>query len=328
MKFPPLSLLDLVRVTEAGGPRQALLNARAIAAHAEGLGFTRYWVAEHHNMVGIGSAATPVVLAHVAAGTSTIRVGAGGVMLPNHAPLIVAEQFGTLAQLHPGRIDLGLGRAPGTDQATLRALRQHPAASDRFPQDVVELMGYFAAEDGTPRIRAVPAPGTDVGFWILGSSQFGALLAAQLGLPYGFAAHFAPDYLDEALHLYRANFRPSAALREPHALVCVNTVCAETEAEARHLFTTAQQSFLGLIRNARGYSLPPVPDIEALWTPRERNHVMHMLGCHAVGDPAQVRAALQAIVARTQADEVMLVTDIYDFDARARSLALTMEAWR
>ncbi|MDQ1848084.1 LLM class flavin-dependent oxidoreductase [Gemmobacter fulvus] len=324
----PLSLLELVRVTETGGPRRALLDARAIATHVEALGFQRLWVAEHHNMQGIASAATSVVLAHIAEGTSRLRIGAGGIMLPNHAPYIIAEQFGTLAQLHPGRIDLALGRAPGTDQATLRAIRQHPGASDRFPQDVVELMGYFAPEDGTPRIRAVPAPGTEVDFFILGSSHFGAMLAAELGLPYGFASHFAPDYLHEALHLYRAHFKATAARPAPHAVVGVNVVCAETEAEARRLFTTQQQSFTGIFRNARGLSQPPIDDIESFWTPRERAQVMGMLRCHVVGSPEQVRAGLQALVAQTQADELMLVTDIYDFEARCRSLTLTAEAWR
>lgn len=328
MTRPKLSLLDLVRVAEGATPRQALLNARTIAQAAETLGFHRYWVAEHHNMVGIASAATAVVLAHVGAGTSRIRIGAGGVMLPNHAPYVIAEQFGTLAQLHPGRVDLGLGRAPGTDGATLvRALRRNPGAGDRFPQDVVELMSYFAPDDGSPRIHAVPAPGTDPEFVLLGSSEFGAILAAELGLPYAFASHFAPDLLHEALHLYRSRFKPSARLARPHAIVAVNVTCAETETEARRLFTTPQQGFLGLIRNARGLGQPPVDDFAALCTPQQEAQVMRMLAVHAVGTPDQVRARLDALVAETQADELIIVTDCHDLEARLTSLRLTAEAW-
>jgi luciferase family oxidoreductase group 1 len=324
MTRPPLSLLDLTRVREDQGPAQALKNAAAIAAHVETLGFHRYWVAEHHNIVGVASAATPVVVAHVGAATSRIRIGSGGVMLPNHAPYVVAEQYGTLAQLHPGRIDLGLGRAPGTDGATLiRALRRDPQGADRFPQDVVELMGWFAP-DNSIGITAVPAAGTDVQFVILGSSHFGALLAAELGLPFGFASHFAPAALQDALYLYRSNFKPSARLREPHAIIAANVVCAETEAEARYLFTTMQQGFLGLVRNNRRYQMPPGP---LDWNAREEAQVMAMLGCHAVGTPDQVRAGLEAIVAQTQADEVIVVTDTHDFEARKRSLSLTAKAW-
>jgi len=324
MTRPPLSLLDLTRVREDQGPAQALRNAAEIAAHVESLGFDRYWVAEHHNMVGVASAATPVVIAHVGAATSRIRIGAGGVMLPNHAPYVVAEQFGTLAQLFPGRIDLGLGRAPGTDGATLiRALRRDPHGADHFPQDVVELMGWFAAENNLG-ITAVPAAGTEVRTIILGSSHFGAMLAAELGLPYAFASHFAPAALHEALHLYRAHFKPSDRLKAPHAIVAANVVCAETETEARHLFTTMQKGFLGLIRNNRRYQMPP-GDLD--WTPREEAHLAAMLSSHAVGTPDQVRAGLEGIVAATQADELILVTDTWDFEARKRSLTLTAEAW-
>ncbi|WP_149139574.1 LLM class flavin-dependent oxidoreductase [Gemmobacter caeruleus] len=325
MTRPPLSLLDLTRVRADQGPGQALRNAAAIAAHVEGLGFRRYWVAEHHNMEGVASAATPVVIAHVAAATSHIRVGAGGVMLPNHAPYVVAEQFGTLARLHPGRIDLGLGRAPGTDGATLiRALRRDPQGADRFPQDVVELLGWFAA-DNQIGITAVPAAGAEVEVVILGSSHFGALLAAELGLPYAFASHFAPAALHEALHLYRDRFKPSARLAAPYAMVAVNVACAATEDEARHLFTTVQKGFLGLVRGDRRHQLPPGP---LDWTPREQAQVSAMLGCHACGTPDQVRAGLEGIVAATQADELILVTDCWDFEARKRALTLTAEAWR
>lgn len=327
MTRPPLSLLDLTRVREDEGPEGALRNAALIARHAETLGFHRFWLAEHHNMVGVASAATQVVIGHVASQTSTIRVGAGGVMLPNHAPYVVAEQFGTLARLYPGRIDLGLGRAPGTDGATLiRALRRDPRGADSFPQDVVELMGWFAPAN-TTGIEAVPANGADVQMLILGSSLFGAMLAAQLGLPFAFASHFAPQALDEALALYRSHFQPSERLGAPYVIVAANALAAPTEAEARYLFTTVQQGFLGIIRNNRRYSMPPIEDIEALWTPRERAHVNAMLQCHAVGTAAQVRAGLGALVARTGADELMLVCDCYDFDARKTSLSLIAEAW-
>ena len=320
----PLSLLDLTRVREDLGPAQALHNAAQIAAHVEALDFKRYWVAEHHNMEGVASAATAVVLAHVGARTHRIRIGAGGVMLPNHAPYVVAEHFGTLARLHPGRIDLGLGRAPGTDGATLiRALRRDPQGAERFPQDVVELMGWFAPQNSLG-ILAVPAQGADVQMLILGSSLFGAQLAGQLGLPFAFASHFAPRQLQEALQVYRSQFRPSDRLRAPYAIVAVNVVCAPEEAEARHLFTTMQQGFLGLIRGNRRFQAPPGP---LDWTPREERQVAAMLACHAVGTPDQVRAALRGLVAQTGADELMLITDTHDFAARQASLTLTAEAW-
>ena len=321
----PLSLLDLTRVREDQGPGVALHNAARIAAHVEALDFQRYWVAEHHNMVGVASAAVPVVLAHVGAHTSRIRIGAGGIMLPNHAPYQVAEQFGTLARLHPGRIDLGLGRAPGTDGATLiRALRRDPQGAEQFPQDVVELMGWFAPENNLG-ITAVPAAGAEVEMLILGSSLFGAHLAGQLGLPFAFASHFAPAQLYEALHVYRSHFRPSARLAAPHAIVAVNVICAASEPEAQHLFTTMQQGFLGLIRGNRRYQMPPGP---LDWTPREERQVAAMLACSAVGSSAQVRAALHGIATETQADELILVTDTHDVAARQRSLSLTAEAWR
>ena len=320
----PLSLLDLTRVREDHGPAQALHNAARIASHIEALDFKRYWLAEHHNMEGVASAAVSVVLAHVGAQTARIRIGAGGIMLPNHAPYVVAEQFGTLARLHPGRIDLGLGRAPGTDGATLiRALRRDPQGAERFPQDVVELMGWFAPQNEIG-ITAVPAAGADVQMLILGSSLFGAQLAGQLGLPFAFASHFAPTQLYEALHVYRSHFRASDRLRDPYAIVAVNVICAETEPEAKHLFTTMQQGFLGLIRGNRRFQAPPGP---LDWTPREERQVAAMLACSAVGSPAQVRATLQGIATETQADELILVTDTHDFAARQRSLTLTAEAW-
>jgi luciferase family oxidoreductase group 1 len=323
----PLSLLDLVRVKQGSDAAGALAEAQAIASHVDALGFNRYWVAEHHNMQSIASAATAVVLAHAGQQTKRIRIGSGGIMLPNHAPYIIAEQFGTLAALFPGRVDLGLGRAPGTDQATLQAIRTAPGAAERFPQDVMELMHWFEPADAPGYIRAWPAAGSKVDFWILGSSNFGAMLAAELGLPYGFASHFAPDYLDEALHIYRTRFKPSQHLDKPHAMIGVNVICAPTSAEARRLFTTAQMSFTGIFRNARGLSQPPIDDIDSYWTPAEKAQVGRMLGCAVVGDPDEVKAGLKALQTRTNADEFILVSDIFDVEARKRSLALTAEIW-
>ncbi|WP_283178813.1 LLM class flavin-dependent oxidoreductase [Gemmobacter sp. 24YEA27] len=298
-----------------------------MATVADRLGYNRYWVAEHHNMESIASAATAVVLAHAGQHTKRIRIGSGGIMLPNHSPYIIAEQFGTLASLFPGRVDLGLGRAPGTDQATLRAIRTPVGAAERFPQEVMELMHWFAPADEPGYIRAWPAAGTEVDFWILGSSEFGAMLAAELGLPYGFASHFAPDYLDEALHIYRSRFKPSAQRNTPWAMVGVNVICAETSAEARRLFTTAQMSFTGIFRGARGLSQPPIDDISTYWNIREESQVSRMLGCAVVGTPDEVKAGLKALQLRTQADEFVIVSDIWDPAARRRSLELTAQAW-
>ncbi|HEY0270882.1 MAG TPA: LLM class flavin-dependent oxidoreductase [Sphingomonas sp.] len=326
--MPELSILDLVRVTEDTDARAALDNARDLAAHAEGWGYRRFWVAEHHNMPGIASAATSLVIAHIAAGTRTIRVGAGGVMLPNHAPIVIAEQFGTLATLFPGRIDLGLGRAPGTDQPTMRALRRSLTNSDNFPQDVLELQAYFTPEAAGQRVQAVPAAGTRVPLWILGSSTYGAQLAAALGLPYGFASHFAPDMLGMALDLYRREFRPSAQLDRPYAMIGVNIIAADTDAEARRLATTQQMSFANLLRGARGLSRPPIDDIENYWSPAEKAQAERMLARSIVGSPATVRAGIAALVAETRADELMIVSDVYHHDARLHSIALIAEAAR
>jgi len=322
----PLSILDLAPVCEGSDASQAFAHTLDLARHAERLGYTRYWLAEHHNMPGIASAATAVLIGHVAGGTATIRVGSGGVMLPNHAPLQVAEQFGTLAALYPGRIDLGLGRAPGTDQATARALRRYHDSADAFPQDVQELLYYFEpAEPGQP-VRAVPGAGIDVPVWLLGSSLFGARLAARLGLPYAFASHFAPDALDHALALYRREFEPSRRLAEPYAMLGVNVVAAPTEAEARRLFTTLQQSFVNLRRGRPGLIPPPIDDIEAYWTPAERIGVEQALACSVVGDPDQVRAGLAAFVERHRPDELMLTANVYDHAARKRSFEIAMAA--
>jgi luciferase family oxidoreductase group 1 len=318
----PLSILDLVRVTEETDARGAMDNARDLAAHAEGWGYRRIWIAEHHNMTGIASAATSVVLAHIGAGTRTIRIGAGGIMLPNHAPYVIAEQFGTLARLFPGRVDLGLGRAPGTDQLTLRALRRTPDAADNFPQDVLEVQAFLAPAGPNQRIQAVPAAGTDVPLYILGSSHFGAMLAAELGLPYAFASHFAPDELIPALQIYRSRFKPSEQLDRPHAIVGVNIIAAGSDAEARRLATTQQMSFTNLFRGARGLSRPPIDDIETYWSPMEKAQAMRMLARSVVGSRETVRAGLEALVAETGADELIVVSDVYDHPTRLRSFEL------
>ena len=321
-----LSILELARITEGTDARAALDNARDVAAHAERWGYTRLWVAEHHNMPGIASAATSLVIAHIAAGTQRIRVGAGGIMLPNHAPLIIAEQFGTLARLFPGRIDLGLGRAPGTDQVTVRALRRTPASAEHFPQDVLELQAYFAPAEPGQLVQAVPAAGTQVPLYILGSSTFGARLAAELGLPYAFASHFAPEQLLPALDIYRTHFKPSAQLERPHATVGVNVIAADSDAEARRLATTQQMSFVDLFRGARGLSRPPIDDIEGYGSPLERAQAMRMLARSVVGSVDTVRAGLDALVAETGADELMVVSDVYEHAARLRSFELIASA--
>ncbi len=323
-----ISILDLVRVSDIAGPGIALNNARDLAAHAEALGYRRFWVAEHHNMESIASAATSVVIAHIAAGTSSIRVGAGGIMLPNHSPLVIAEQFGTLAHLFPGRIDLGLGRAPGTDQTTLRALRRSPAAAEHFPQDVLELQAYLGPAQPGQAIRAIPGVGTEVPLWILGSSLFGASLAAELGLPYAFASHFAPAQLMPALQIYRSNFKPSAQLDRPYAMVGANIIAAETDQEAQRLATTQQMSFANLLRGKRGLTQPPIDDIETYWTPMEKAQAMQMLSHSIIGSPDTVRAGIASLVRETQADELMIVSDIYDHAARLKSFSLIAEAAR
>lgn len=321
-----LSVLDLAFVTRGGTPRDALANTLDLARHVEQWGYRRFWLAEHHNMVGIASAATSVVIGYVAAGTRTLRVGAGGIMLPNHAPLVIAEQFGTLATLYPDRIDLGLGRAPGTDQRTMRALRRNPGAADTFARDVDELRGYLAAGAEDRPVRAIPGAGTEVPIWMLGSSLHGAQLAAALGLPYAFASHFAPDALDEALAVYRETFQPSAALERPYVIVGANVVAADDDTEARRLFTSAQQSFTNLLRGHPGKLEPPVDDIDACWSAAERAHVSHMLSCSLVGSPARVHEQLDALVERTRADEIMAVAAIYEHAARLRSYELLAEA--
>ncbi|MFG1378328.1 LLM class flavin-dependent oxidoreductase [Xanthobacter autotrophicus] len=321
-----LSILDLVRVRQGSGPRDALDNARDLAAHAEEWGYRRFWVAEHHNMQGIASAATSVVIAHVAAGSRHIRVGAGGIMLPNHAPMIIAEQFGTLAHLFPGRIDLGLGRAPGTDQTTMRALRRSLTNSDHFPNDVIELQAYLAEAGPGQSLFAVPATGTNVPLWILGSSTYGAQLAAALGLPYAFASHFAPADLIPALELYRARFQPSAQLARPYAMAGINVIAAETDEEARHLATTQQMSVADIFRGARGLSQPPIDDIETYWSPMEKAQAARFLSRSVVGRPETVRAGIDAFVAETGVDEVMIVSDVFDHQKRLASYRMIADA--
>ncbi|MCE4223147.1 LLM class flavin-dependent oxidoreductase [Methylobacterium sp. C25] len=326
--MPPLSILDLAFVPEGSGPADALRNSLDLARHAESLGYRRFWLAEHHNMIGIASAATSVVIGHVAAGTKTIRVGAGGIMLPNHAPIVIAEQFGTLETLHPGRIDLGLGRAPGTDRATMRALRRSGNVADTFPEDVLELQALLAPEQPGQLVRAFPGAGTNVPLWILGSSLYGAQLAAALGLPYAFASHFAPDALLPALQTYRSQFRPSAQLARPHAMVGINVIAAETDGEARRLFTSAQQNFTNVIRGTRGRLLPPIDDIEAYWSAAEKLHVSQMLSRSLVGSPETIRSGLDRLLAETGADELMVASAIHDHGARLRSYEFLAQAHR
>jgi luciferase family oxidoreductase group 1 len=322
----PYSLLDLSPIVEGGTATQSLANTVDLARHAERWGYRRYWLAEHHNMPGIASAATSVVIGRVAAATDTIRVGAGGIMLPNHSPLVVAEQFGTLESMFPGRIDLGLGRAPGTDQLTAHALRRDVNASaERFPQDVLELQYLLGPAEAGRRIQAIPGTGTEVPLWILGSSLFGAELAALLGLPYSFASHFAPDALLPALKLYRERYKPSEKNPAPYAMPALQIVAADTDAEARRLFTSTQQAFANMSRNARGPLPPPIDDIDAYWSPAEKARAEQMLTYAIVGSPDTVREKLVAFIALTAADEVLIAAMIFDHDARLRSFEIVSE---
>ena len=316
-----LSVLDLAPIVEGSNAGQALANSLDLARHAEAAGYKRYWLAEHHNMDGLACSATAVLIGHIAGGTRTIRVGSGGIMLPNHAPLVVAEQFGTLATLYPDRIDLGLGRAPGTDQPTMRALRRTLAGADedRFPQDVMELQAYLG--DGLPGqvVRAIPGMGTAVPVWLLGSSLYSAQLAAHLGLPFAFASHFAPDLLLQALQIYRATYRGSARWPRPHAMVAVNVVVAPTDEEADFLFTSVQQRFLGMRRGVRGPLPRPVATMDGLWSPAERQGVEQMLAASAVGGPGRVASRLSQIVAATAADELIVAGALHEHALRVRS---------
>ena len=319
-----LSVLDLCPIVEGGDAARAFRESVALAQEAERLGFRRFWLAEHHNMPGVASAATPLAIQHVAANTKTIRVGAGGIMLPNHSPLVVAEQFGTLATLFPGRIDLGLGRAPGTDMLTARALRRHMVSEDSFPQDVVELLGYLSKEGEEAPVKAVPGMGTEVPVWILGSSLFGAQLAAYLGLPYAFASHFAPTHLEEALETYRATFRPSRWLEAPHVMVAMGACAAATDAEAEHLRSSQILAFARL-RTGQAGTLPPPGPLDEV-SPMAMAGVRQAMSVSVVGSPATVRRQLAEIVARYQPDELILAGMIYDLEARLASLRIMAEA--
>ena len=321
-----LSILDLSPIPQGGDARQALANSLDLARHAEQWGFRRYWLAEHHNMPGIASAATSVVIGHVAQGTRTIRVGAGGIMLPNHAPLVIAEQFGTLDALFPGRIDLGLGRAPGSDQITARALRRHLNESvDDFPRNVLELLAYFEPSEPNQPVRAVPGDGSRVPVWILGSSLFGAQLAAMLGLPYAFASHFAPDALIEAIHVYRTRFKPSEHLDKPHVMAGFNIFAAPTDEEAAYLFTSQQQGFANLRRGQPGLLPPPVEDLTTVLSPAEIAMVDNTLMYRAVGSPETVKKKFAQFIAETGVDEVMITGNMHDHQKRLRSFEIAAE---
>jgi len=322
----PLSVLDLSPITEGGDAGQSLRNSLDLARHVETLGYRRFWMAEHHNLPGIASAATAVALAHVAAGTNSIKIGAGGIMLPNHAPLVIAEQFGTLAALHPGRVELGLGRAPGSDQITNRAIRRNLYGDiDEFPRDVVELMGYFQPAEPGQAVQAVPGAGLEVPIWILGSSTYGAQLAAYLGLPFAFASHFAPAMMMAAMKIYRERFRPSAQLALPHVMLGIVVVAAETDEEARFLFSSLQQSSLNNRIGRRGRVPPPVVNFEARLDPQAHAILADALGCAIVGGPDTVRDGLEDFVVRTGADELMVTANIFDHDKRKRSFKIVAE---
>lgn len=322
-----ISMLDLVPVREDKGPAVSLHNSLDLAQHAEKWGYNRFWVAEHHNMDGIASSATSVLLAYLAGGTSTIRVGSGGVMLPNHAPLVIAEQFGTLASLYPGRIDLGLGRAPGSDQMTARALRRERSGSaDDFPDDVAELMSYLGPRQAHQRVIAVPGSNTNVPIWLLGSSLFSAQLAGQRGLPYAFASHFAPRYMHEAIRVYRNHFQPSEVLDKPYVMLGVPLAAADTDEQADYLVTSVYQRILNLMRGQSLMQKPPVETMNGLWLPHEREAVMDFLGLAMVGGPEKIRAKLDVLLEQTDADELIFTCDMYEHADRLRSYEILAQA--
>ncbi|WP_248804148.1 LLM class flavin-dependent oxidoreductase [Pseudomonas sp. MWU13-2100] len=323
------STLDLVPVRQDGSPGQSLRNSLDLARHVEKLGYQRFWVAEHHNMDGIASSATSVLLGYLAGGTSTIRVGSGGVMLPNHAPLVIAEQFGTLESLYPGRIDLGLGRAPGSDQMTARALRRERSGSaDDFPEDVTELMGYLGPRTPEQRVIAMPGTGTQVPVWLLGSSLFSAQLAGERGLPYAFASHFAPRYMHEAIRVYRNHFKPSAVLDKPYVMLGVPLVAADTDEKADYLATSVYQRILALMRGQSLVQRPPVQSMDGLWLPHEKEAVASFLGLAMVGSPEKIRAKLEVLIEQTQADELIFTCDLYEHADRLHSYELLAQVMR
>ena len=324
----PFSLLDLAPIPQGSQPRDAFHRSLDLARLAEKRGYHRYWLAEHHNMTGIASAATSVLIGYLAANTETLRLGSGGVMLPNHSPLVIAEQFGTLETLYPGRIDLGLGRAPGSDQRTMMALRRHMSGDvDNFPQDVSELISWFDATDPNPAVRPVPGYNTKIPVWLLGSSLYSAQLAAQLGLPFAFASHFAPDMLFQALQLYRTQFQPSARLEKPYAMVCINIVAADSNRDAEFLFTSMQQAFVKLRRGETGQLPPPIENMDNFWSPAEKYGVQQALSMSLVGDKAKVRHGLISLLRETEADEIMVNGQIFDTQARLHSFDLAMDVY-
>ncbi|HWW38139.1 LLM class flavin-dependent oxidoreductase [Pedobacter sp.] len=323
----PFSVLDLATVIEGKTPADTFKNSLDLAQHAESWGYHRYWLAEHHNMISVASSATSVVIGHIAGGTTSIRVGSGGIMLPNHSPLIIAEQFGTLESLYPGRIDLGLGRAPGTDQLTAMAIRgERFNAANSFPQDVLKLQAYFSSENSTSSVRAIPGEGLDIPIWILGSSTDSARLAAALGLPYAFASHFAPAQFLTAINLYRQNFKPSEHLKEPYVLACVNVIAADTDAEANKLATSLYQLFRGIVTGKRRLLQPPVESMDDIWTDYEEEQASQMLACTFTGSKETIANDLQQFLDQTQVDEIMATAHIFDHQARLRSYGLLAEA--
>lgn len=325
----PFSVLDLATVIAGKTPADTFKNSLNLAQHAEEWGYNRYWLAEHHNMISVASSATSVVIGHIAAGTKSIRVGSGGIMLPNHSPLVIAEQFGTLESLFPGRIDLGLGRAPGTDQLTAMAIRgERMNAANSFPQDVLKLQAYFSAENSTSSVRAVPGEGLDIPIWILGSSTDSARLAAALGLPYAFASHFAPAQFLTAINIYRQNFKPSEHLKEPYVLACVNVVAAETDAEANKLVTSLYQLFRGIVTGKRSLLQPPVETMDGIWTEYEEEQAGQMLACTFTGNKETLSQDLQQFLDQTQVDELMATSHIFDHQARLRSYQILSEVFK
>ncbi|WP_222537585.1 LLM class flavin-dependent oxidoreductase [Pedobacter polysacchareus] len=325
----PYSVLDLATVIEGKTPADTFKNSLDLAQHAENWGYHRYWLAEHHNMISVASSATSVVIGHIAGGTKTIRVGSGGIMLPNHSPLVIAEQFGTLESLYPGRIDLGLGRAPGTDQVTAMAIRgERMNAANSFPQDVLKLQAYFSAENSNSSVRAIPGEGLDIPIWILGSSTDSARLAAALGLPYAFASHFAPAQFLAAIQIYRQNFKPSEDLKEPYVLACVNVVAADTDEEANKIATSLYQLFRGIVTGKRMLLQPPVDNMDEVWTEYEEEQAGQMLACTFTGNKATIANDLQQFLDQTQVNEIMATSHIFDHQARLKSYKLLSEVFK